>query len=210
MFVSSVIEAEISGQTINVKMDSEVPWNGKVKLVLTSADEMSGNVAIRIPYYAINPTISINGSNIAIAQKDGYTYIPLTGKTMDIVFSFDMSARFIHSNPRVRADAGKIAIMKGPIVYCLEQVDNGDNLASIFVSNKTPLAEEFDQNLLSGTIKITFKGIKLKEDNWNPKSLYDEKESIFEDINLTAVPYCYWGNRNKNEEMTVWIKETFN
>nr|WP_330388509.1 hypothetical protein [Pseudobutyrivibrio ruminis] len=121
-----------------------------------------------------------------------------------------MSARFIHSNPRVRADAGKIAIMKGPIVYCLEQVDNGDNLASIFVSNKTPLAEEFDQNLLSGTIKITFKGIKLKEDNWNPKSLYDEKESIFEDINLTAVPYCYWGNRNKNEEMTVWIKETFN
>lgn len=210
MFVSSVIEAEVSGQTINVKMDSEVPWNGKVKLVLTSADEMSGNVAIRIPYYAINPTISINGSNIAIAQKDGYTYIPLTGKTMDIEFSFDMRARFIHSNPRVRADAGKIAIMKGPIVYCLEQVDNGDNLASIFVSSKTPLAEEFDQNLLGGTTKITFKGIKLKEDNWNPKSLYDEKESNFEDINLTAVPYCYWGNRNKNEEMTVWIKETFN
>jgi DUF1680 family protein len=209
MFVSSEIEAELSGQTINVKIDSEVPWNGKVKLALTSTDEMSGNIALRIPYYAINPKISINGSVIAIVQKDGYAYIPLTGKAMDIELIFDMKAHFVHSNPRVRADVGKVAIMKGPIVYCLEQVDNGDNLASIFVSNKSPLTEEFDQNLLGGSTKITFKGTKLKEDNWDPNNLYDEKENEFEEIKLTAIPYCYWGNRKKNEEMTVWIKETF-
>ena len=124
-------------------------------------------------------------------------------------FEFDMKARFIRSNPKVRADVGKLAIMKGPLVYCLEEIDNGENLACTFVSSKTKLEEEFDNRTLGGTTRISFDGYRLKEEGWDSSTLYGELENEFEEVRLTAVPYCYWGNRKKNEEMLVWMKEKF-
>jgi DUF1680 family protein len=142
-------------------------------------------------------------------QDKGYINVTLSGTSMDVSFEFDMPARFVHSNPKVRADVGKLAIMKGPLVYALEQVDNGDNLANIFVSGKTKLQEEFDNNILGGTTRITFNAQRIKEEDWDSNTLYGELENKFEEVRLTAVPYCYWGNRKKNEEMLVWMKEKF-
>lgn len=209
MYVSSQIKAEVSGNEVRLDIKSEVPWNGKVSVHIESDEQMEGTLALRIPYYAKNPIISVSGAPLELAQNQGYIDVNLSGTSMDVSFDFDMKARFIRSNPKVRADVGKLAIMKGPLVYCLEEIDNGDNLACTFVSSKTKLKEEFDNSILGGTTRISFDGYRLKEEGWDPSTLYGELENEFEEVRLTAVPYCYWGNRKKNEEMLVWMKEKF-
>ena len=209
MYVSSQIKAEVSGKEVRLDIKSEIPWNGKISVHVESDEQMVGTLALRIPYYAKNPKISLSGAGLDMKQDKGYINVSLSGTSMDVSFEFDMPARFIHSNPKVRADVGKLAIMKGPLVYALEQVDNGENLANIFVSGKTKLQEEFDNNILGGTTRITFNAQRIKEEGWDSGKLYGEVESDFEEVKLTAIPYCYWGNRKKNEEMLVWMKEKF-
>ncbi len=209
MYVSSQIKAEVSGKEIRLDIKSEIPWNGKVSVHVESDEQMEGTLALRIPYYAKNPKISVSGAPLELTQNQGYIDVNLSGTSMDVNFEFDMKARFIRSNPKVRADVGKLAIMKGPLVYCLEEIDNGENLACTFVSSKTKLEEEFDNSILGGTTRISFDGYRLKEEGWDSSTLYGELENEFEEVRLTAVPYCYWGNRKKNEEMLVWMKEKF-
>lgn len=209
MYVSSKIKAEVSGKEIRLDIKSEIPWNGKVSVHVESDEQMVETLALRIPYYAKNPKISVSGAGLDMKQDKGYINVILSGTSMDVSFEFDMPARFIHSNPKVRADVGKLAIMKGPLVYCLEEIDNGENLACTFVSSKTKLEEEFDNSILGGTTRISFDGYRLKEEGWDSSTLYGELENEFEEVRLTAVPYCYWGNRKKNEEMLVWMKEKF-
>lgn len=209
MYVSSKIKAEVSGKEVRLDIKSEIPWNGKVSVHVESDEQMVGTLALRIPYYAKNPKICVSGARLDMKQDKGYINVTLSGTSMDVNFEFDMKARFIRSNPKVRADVGKLAIMKGPLVYCLEEIDNGDNLACTFVSSKTKLEEEFDNSILGGTTRISFDGYRLKEEGWDSNTLYGELENKFEEVRLTAVPYCYWGNRKKNEEMIVWMKEKF-
>ena len=209
MYVSSQIKAEVSGKEVRLDIKSEIPWNGKVSVHVESDEQMVGTLALRIPYYAKNPKICVSGAGLDMKQDKGYINVTLSGTSMDVNFEFDMKARFIRSNPKVRADVGKLAIMKGPLVYCLEEIDNGDNLACTFVSSKTKLEEEFDNSTLGGTTRISFDGYRLKEEGWDSSTLYGELENEFEEVRLTAIPYCYWGNRKKNEEMLVWMKERF-
>ena len=209
MYVSSQIKAEVSGKEVRLDIKSEIPWNGKVSVHVESDEQMEGTMALRVPYYAKNPKISLSGAGLDMKQDKGYINVTLSGTSMDVNFEFDMKARFIRSNPKVRADVGKLAIMKGPLVYCLEEIDNGDNLACTFVSSKTKLEEEFDNSTLGGTTRISFDGYRLKDEGWDSSTLYGELENKFEEVRLTAVPYCYWGNRKKNEEMLVWMKEKF-
>ncbi|MBO6282782.1 MAG: glycoside hydrolase family 127 protein [Pseudobutyrivibrio sp.] len=209
MYVSSQIKAEVSGKEVRLDIKSEIPWNGKVSVHVESDEQMVGTLALRIPYYAKNPKICVSGAGLDMKQDKGYINVTLSGTSMDVKFEFDMKARFIRSNPKVRADVGKLAIMKGPLVYCLEEIDNGDNLACTFVSSKTKLEEEFDNSTLGGTTRISFDGYRLKDEGWDSSTLYGELENEFEEVKLTAIPYCYWGNRKKNEEMLVWMKEKF-
>ena len=209
MYVSSQIKAEVSGKEVRLDIKSEIPWNGKVSVHVESDEQMVGTLALRIPYYAKNPKICVSGAGLDMKQDKGYINVTLSGTSMDVSYQFDMHARFVHSNPKVRADVGKLAIMKGPLVYALEQIDNGENLANIFVSGKAKLHEEFDKDILGGTTRITFNAQRIKEEGWDSSTLYGEVESDFEEVRLTAIPYCYWGNRKKNEEMLVWMKERF-
>ena len=209
MYVSSQIKAEVSGKEVRLDIKSEIPWNGKVSVHVESDEQMVGTLALRIPYYAKNPKICVSGAGLDMKQDKGYINVTLSGTSMDVKFEFDMKARFIRSNPKVRADVGKLAIMKGPLVYCLEEIDNGDNLACTFVSSKTKLEEEFDNSTLGGTTRISFDGYRLKDEGWDSSTLYGELENEFEEVKLTAIPYCYWGNRKKNEEMLIWMKERF-
>ncbi len=207
LYISSDINTKINGKDISVRIESKIPWEGLVNITIESSEKLDGTIGLRIPYYAKNPALLINGINETIKPEKGYANIKLNGEKMDLQFKFDMKARFLHANPKVRADSGKVALMKGPLVYCLEQQDNGENLAGIFVNTDGGIQEQFDENLLGGTVKLQIEGKKLEEQGWDAHTLYDERGSIYKNVKLTAIPYCYWGNRNKNEEMLVWMKE---
>ena len=136
----------------------------------------------------------------------GYLILKDLKEEENITISCDMKAKFVHANPEVRADEGKVAIMRGPLVYCLEETDNGRNLSSLYVDTKAGLTEKYEEDLLGGVVTVTARGKRISNTGWNEEDLYKEQETRLEDVTLKAVPYCNWGNR-KTGEMAVWIKE---
>ena len=116
-----------------------------------------------------------------------------------------MPAQIVYANPNVRADIGKVAVVKGPIVYCLEEIDNGSNLAGAYIDVNEALEEEYCPDVLGGVTVIKAKGKRVETTSWNDGKLYAPRPVKFENTNLTFVPYCNWGNRGYGE-MSVWVK----
>lgn len=218
LYVANETKTTIGGNEFTMKLDGDFPWNENISFKLSGEKASKGTIAFRIPEYAQGFRISHNGEMIYKAGEKTYKqddikiengYIEITGTFKEEVFDIKVDSKplFIHANPLVRADSGKTAIMKGPLVYCLEETDNGDNLASIFIDTDQKLEEIYNDKLLGGCSEIHLKGKKISNEGWSDKKLYQPLRNKYTEVELTAVPYCYWGNRQTGE-MLVWIKET--
>ena len=207
LFISSKVKTEIHGQEVELEVDTKFPYDGRVTVSVHSAAAVSGKICIRIPEYVKTYTIHRNG--IALDTKvesDGYYKLETELSNNTITLCFQIEPRIIRANPLVKEDIGKVAIMKGPLVFCMEELDNEANLPAYYLDTEAELTEFYDESLLGGTSVIRCKGKKMKSEGWEEKSLYTESKPAFEEKILTLVPYPYWGNR-KTGEMLVWIKE---
>ncbi len=207
MYVSSETSLCLNGHDATLTIDSEAPWNGKARISLAAKYEAGYKIALRIPAYAKNFDIKCGGKEASGKIVDGYYILAIEDTAAELSVTFDMPAIFVHSNPKVRADSGKTALVKGPLVYCLEETDNGNNLSAIFVDSSQSIKEYYDASLLGGSCKLSFNGYKLSENDWDIHTLYGQRQNQLVPVSLTAIPYCYWGNREKNKEMLVWMKE---
>ena len=135
----------------------------------------------------------------------GYCKIHLT-KDTKLLVTFEMPPHYVYANTNVRADAGKAAIMRGPLVYCLEECDNGPLLPEIIADVNAPLCLK-DSQLFSGCKIICGSGRKLvrKGDAQEDSLLYCETAPESEPVTFTAIPYPYWNNRGVGE-MLVWLR----
>lgn len=209
LYISNETEITLNEIPVHVKIQGEYPWENKVEIKISADEPVKATFALRIPEYVQNACICKNGIRISDYQlENGYAMLNDTFKEDCITIEFDMEPQFVHANPLVRADSGKTAIVKGPLVYCLEEVDNGSNLASIFVKTDSVLKEKFEKELLGGINTINFKGMKISSNEWKENTLYSTQKVEFEEIELKAIPYCYWNNRIPGE-MIVWMKEVY-
>lgn len=207
LYVSNETETLIRNIPCRVKIDSDFLRDGNVKIYLKSENATGGKLALRVPGYTTRFQVSRNGKEVTDPSiEKGYLILEDLGTEEEIILSCDMKARFVHANPEVRADEGKVAIMRGPLVYCLEETDNGRNLSGLYADTDAELAETYEENLLGGVVTVTVKGKRISSSGWKEEELYKEQKTVLEDAALKAVPYCNWGNR-KTGEMTVWIKE---
>jgi DUF1680 family protein len=113
------------------------------------------------------------------------------------------------AHPHVRQDAGNVALQCGPLVYCLEEVDNGPHLANLVIPHDARLKLEFDAHLFGGVGCITGDALRIEPKD-NSSSLYRPQstiEYIHTPITFKAIPYCFWANREPGE-MRVWIRES--
>ena len=161
---------------------------------------MAGALRLRIPGYAEKVCIRVNGEAVCPQISKGYTTIPLSGCAMEISLFFHMPPKLQYADPRVAANGGKCAVTKGPLVYCLEEADNGAYLAGLWLDPDGPLREQFEQNLLGGTIVITANGGRLQHTG----GLYSSQKPTFSPVRLRFVPYCFWANRAPGE-MRIWL-----
>lgn len=206
LFVGGEINTAIGDKPLSFTIDSRFPYEGKVQIKV-DADNMSGvsgEIRIRIPSYAVNPVFTMDGKVVNPTVENGYAILQEVWTTQLIDIAFDMEAHFVYANLQVRANNGKAALVRGPLVYCLEEVDNGENLSACYVDTEQPLRMEYDENLLGGTVVIRAAGKKLSQETWG-EALYQTKRPKWKDAELTFVPYYSWGNR-KTGEMAVWVK----
>lgn len=179
---------------ITLKQSGDYPESGNWQVEVTGEGEKC--LAFRIPEWCESFKLSVNGQLQTENVKDGYFHISKkwTGKEI-IDISMDMPPRFVWPNAKVRENAGKVAIMRGPVVYCIEEADNGENLSAITVDTGAPLGYS--------DMQITAKGYRRIDEN---EKLYASTQPKETPIEIKAIPYYMWCNR-KPGEMTVWMRE---
>lgn len=203
LYIGGIYQVAIGNRPVTLQMHSALPRDGVVTIELSAQEPFDGHLKLRIPGYAENPVITVDGKAICPAVDRGYGVIPVSGKRVTVEFRFDIPPKLVFADPRVASDVGKCCIRKGSLVYCLEEADNGKNLAGLILDRDAPLTQRYDPELLGGTTVITARGWQLDTGGFGGR-LYSTRAPACTPRELTFVPYCFWGNR-KPGEMRVWI-----
>ncbi len=209
LFIGGEIEAELGGAKQKLSVETGYPWNGDVAVTIHNDAESEFTLAVRIPGWCENYSLEINGEKIAGAGviSNGYVKLKRHWKDGDtVVLKMEMPIRLMEANPRVRADAGKVAVTRGPLVYCLEEADNGKLLQNLSLSDAPEFNCHFEKDMANGVVVIDANGHRTSEKSWGEDQLYrvysDNKK---EDVRMTFIPYYSWANRTPGE-LLVWVR----
>ena len=208
LFVSNETTLHWGNTLVSIKMQTEFPWINAYSLEVDQVPEGGMDLLLRVPDYAKDYQVRVSEVNgtvrmVTEVTEKGYCRVHLD-EAAQVQVTFVAPAKFVYANPQVRADSGKTAIVRGPLVYCLEEIDNGENLPAIFVDTDVSLTEE-PSNLFGGIVTVKAKGKKIVESSVSD-SLYGGEKPELQDVDLTMIPYPYWNNRGEGE-MLVWMKE---
>lgn len=200
LFVSNATEILVNKTVVTLEVESEFPWEGRIKTKIFGIPEGGLYINFRMPEYAIDYKIYSRDREISYEKVKGYARVFLN-RDLELQVQFSMKPRFMRADIHVSADVGKVAVKRGPMVYCLEETDNGSGLSALFVDTKRGLSEEKSDEF-GGIIAMRMYGKRLVNET---SSLYEEYEPQYEEQELRAVPYAYWNNRGVGE-MAVWMK----
>ncbi len=172
--------------------------------------------ALRLPGWCKKWNVKVNDTTVCVktpergtsttkdvALKDGYLYITKEFKDGDVIdFYMSMHGERIYSNTAIAANNGKVALRRGPLIYCVEGIDNEDNVLGLCITDGKIATEAYQPELLSGVCVLKVPGIRrIRTDE-----LYSSEKPASEPVTITAIPYYAWGNRGLNE-MRVWLPE---
>lgn len=209
LYIGGEGEVELDNGKIKITQETQYPWDEKVYMRILTDQEKEFTLGLRIPDWCRNAKISINGEVVDAENKlvNGYAMINRVWKDGDCVeLILPMPVLRIKTNPLVRENVGKVAIQHGPIVYCLEEADNGPNLHEITLPEEAELKVEFDKDLLDGVCIITAEAERISHTTWGDE-LYRADICIQSNpVRVKFIPYYAWANREPGE-MTVWVRE---
>lgn len=207
--MSNEVDILINNNKVSIRQETNYPWSGDIKLSLKVEKSSDFIMAFRIPDWCYSYSVKVNDEKAEYKIINGYISILRDWNTSDTIeINFEMEIQEIVANPNIKDDLGKVAIQRGPFIYCLEEVDNGENLHLIKLLKSSRYEYEFDSKLLGGVGKIKTKAKKLIIDNSWEGQLYrsDRKSPIYEECEITFVPYYSWANRSVGE-MRVFINK---
>jgi DUF1680 family protein len=216
LFVGSASKINFNSKTsVDVSQQTNYPWDGNVKISINPSNKSKFAVYIRIPgwvrnqpvpgnlYSYVNPvketiSIKVNGQNAEYKTENGYAIINRDWKQGDVIeYLLPMNIHRVEANPNVEADVNKVALERGPIVYCLEGVDNNNIFGNLILSDNASVNASFDNTKLNGVEVITGEGIVFKPST-------DGLSILSKGQPFVAIPYYSWCNRGMNT-MQVWL-----
>lgn len=195
---------------LTVEQRSDFPWNGHVEYTVSlpaSATDSSVRFGLRIPGWSLGfYALTVNGKSAVAQPEDGFVYLMVNaGDTLEL----DMPVKFVRANSRVRSDAGQVAVMRGLLVYCVEQADNPGDLWNYRLADGVDAAAaktEFQSDLLCGVDTVSLPAVREQADS-DDAALYASADvaPATEAAILTLVPYYSWANREVGQ-MRVWLR----
>ena len=215
LFVGSETRQQIGKNDVTFRMETKYPAEGNVSLFVDPVKKGKFKVYIRIPGWAqakmvpgdsfiseatnMAPvTFTVNGANYAATIENGYAVIDREWKKGDVVnFAFDLQAQLVKARPEIKQDEGRVAIQRGPMVYCIEGADNNGKAWNIILPEKTVFTSSTDKVLDEPIISLKA-SVPVVTVNAEGTALTTEMKAI------TAIPYYTWANRGKNE-MQIWM-----
>jgi uncharacterized protein len=211
LYLSSEASFSVGGKDLALAVESEMPWGGKSKIMLSAKHAVRGALKLRIPGWARNravpgtlytyqhkldkqPTVLVNGKAVsAVPDRTGYVSIERLWQNGDLVeIEFPLAVRQVVADSRVRENRGRVAIERGPIVYCAEWPEAPDGRAlDLLLDTTSELKPSFDESLFGGVTVIAAQARRMTNPSLPPQL-------------LRLIPYHLWANRGAGE-MSVWL-----
>ncbi|HEY0789642.1 MAG TPA: beta-L-arabinofuranosidase domain-containing protein [Chthoniobacterales bacterium] len=198
-YVSS--QARPTGLTLQVR--SSLPWAGDNVIEVQTDGPIEKSLFFRVPGWASSHRVAVNGAAVSPSVERGYAVLRRTWQTGDrIELQFEMPVTKKFSRYEVDVNRGRMALKRGPLVYCLEQADNGPHIDAITLPTDVSLVPEQQSDLPDGTVALTGTGFREQP---TPNGLYRDQPPAVERVAVTAIPYYAWSNREPGE-MEIWIR----
>ena len=197
LYIAGQATLRVAGRELTVSQKTDYPWQGRIRLTLNPDQATSFRLNLRIPGWAKNQpvpsdlyryladepptiTLTVNGEAVPLNVSQGYAHLERTWQPGDVVeLDLPMPVQRVVSHEQVGANIGRVALERGPLVYCVEGVDNGGQIDALSLSDTTELQAEHRPDLLNGVTVITGQS-------------------------LTAIPYYAWAHRGLSP-MAVWL-----
>jgi len=202
LFIANASSFDVAGRKIAIRQETRYPWDGAVRIAVEPEKPAELTVLARIPGWARNepvptdlyrfgdkfegkPTLKVNGAPLAIDLVEGYARIRRVWAIGDILdLELPMPVRRVVAHPAVKADEGRVALQRGPVVYCAEGADNGGRVLDLAIPDEAGFTAKFDPALLDGVVVLSGSA------GWGRP--------------VRLIPYCAWANRGPGE-MAVWF-----
>jgi hypothetical protein len=218
LFASGAADIKLDdGRTVKLTQETRYPWDGAVKITVAPERKSKFTIAVRIPGWARNEpvpgdlyhflkgaseepvTLKVNGKNVPIKLARGYVRLSRSWKNGDVVeLNLPMPVEQVLASQDVKADRSRIALQRGPIVFCAEWPDNPNGkVRNLMLPRDQSFLAAFEPALLNGVETITGKSVTVSKD---ANGAVVKTEQPFK-----AIPYFTWANRGKGE-MAVWFE----
>jgi len=217
LYGQSTAQLQVAGHALGIAQRTDYPWGGQVRLTLTLAAPMTFALHLRVPGWCGHYSLAVNGTPLSaslgqgpdsVSVHNGYLTIQREWHSGDALqFNMDMPVQTVYAHPTVRQMQGRVALQRGPLVYCLEGVDHGGaqlERISLDPAGIDRGTVEHQPGVLGGVSLIHGQGRILDDAGWDGQ-LYRPRPSSSRPIDLTWVPYYAWDNRAPGE-MRVWLR----
>ena len=210
MYQDNAVSLDINGAAARLRQETQYPFDGSVNITVNTSQAIDFDLALRIPDWCYDWQLSVNGEARPAAVEGGYAIISRAWSDGDAVqLNLSMPVERVMPHPQIRQTAGQIALQRGPLIYCLEQVDNGPRLANVCIPAEAELGSVWDGELFGGVPVISGQALRIER--------RDEGAQLYRHVSraanatskfaFKAIPYYLWANRQRGE-MRVWIRSS--
>ncbi len=205
LYAASETEWTIGEARVQLRQETDYPWSGAVRISVRTSSPVAFAMGLRLPGWCRAPALSIDGEAVdlpAVTEK-GYAWIHrVWNNEVVLELEMPMTAERLHANPAVAASAGKVAIRRGPTIYCMESADQPAPLSAFALAKDATFQEKRNADL-GGAVTLETSGVALSSPH-----LYSNQPPAVRAITLRFVPYALWGNRG-DAEMQVWVNQHY-
>jgi DUF1680 family protein len=208
IYGENTAELEVGGRRVTLTQESRYPWDGAIGITVGVDSPTRFTLHLRIPGWCPEARLAVNGQAVDIAahMRDGYVAVAREWGSGDAVrLDLDMEPQRLYPNPNIQADLGRVALRRGPLLYCAESADNDVGVHSIKLPRTSQLEARFEPDFLGGAVTLTADVERDSDHNWNG-TLYRADPPATVRAALKAVPYFAWGNRDAGD-MLVWLRD---
>lgn len=209
LYIGNSAEIPVGNEALRLRISGNYPWQEQVQIVIDSSSPVHHTLALRLPDWCDKPQVTLNGAPVTQDVRKGYLYISHLWQEGDtLLLTLPMPVRRIYGNPRVRHQAGQVAVQRGPLVYCLEQADNGEQLHNLQLPRDARFSTVEGKGIFARKILLQAPGYKQTAEDAEQQALwrYDRAPSSRQPHLLTFIPWFSWANRGEGE-MRIWVNE---
>jgi DUF1680 family protein len=195
----------LDGSDLSLSQVTNFPWDGSISIDVNTCKTEAFDIAVRIPGWAKDATVTVNGEAISGVKNGEYLTLSREWREGDkIAIELPMNTRFVEGHPRIEEIRNQVAVKRGPLVYCIETPDLPENTGVLdaYIASDAKFEAHFDQSFLGGMTTIKTQ-LLVRQDN--TQNMYDEiQKPAWESYQTQFIPYYAWSNRG-TAEMTVFV-----